>query len=332
MSQSDTFLEFVLRRYIGSPQGRYWQCPWCNHPTPSLQINPGGGRGADKLKCHRCFGHRECRDEDDIVKFIEGDTSTYPQRLAILSQLRNEWSAGTDRSGVGSNPTPVTLPAPGIDWGVIAASYGPALSEKRAGHLTDRLGLPWSALGVIPLTGFDAGFRPGLCQYTFPEVDASGTVIGIFWRRLDGEKGVRKDGHRGLTLATGWRERPGPTYVVEGASDTLAMTAAGLSCVGRFSAAGGVKLLGELFRDDPEREVVIVGDSDEAGQKGAASVSSGVSGLLGREIRSVLPPVGFKDVRAYLTSPVHGTTSWADRGQVLARHFEAVLDRDRCPF
>ncbi|WP_171475045.1 hypothetical protein [Frigoriglobus tundricola] len=44
---------------------------------------------------------------------------------------------------------------------------------------------------------------------------------------------------RGLTLPTGWRDRPGPVFVVEGPTDAAALTAAGLAAVGRPSNAGG---------------------------------------------------------------------------------------------
>jgi hypothetical protein len=108
--------------------------------------------------------------------------------------------------------------------------------------------LPAGALGPFPLIGYAPDDSAGAC-WTFPEVDAAGRVVGILRRyvtpRSDGKSKLRaKGGRAGLTVPDGWRERAGPVFVVEGPTDALAMTAAGLSCVGRPSnsacAAGGV--------------------------------------------------------------------------------------------
>ena len=46
-------------------------------------------------------------------------------------------------------------------------------------------------------------------------------------------------GKRGLTLPTDFRHRTGRVFVVEGPTDFMAMTAAGLHAVGRPSCSGG---------------------------------------------------------------------------------------------
>ena len=92
-------------------------------------------------------------------------------------------------------------------------------------------------------------------------------------------------------------------FVVEGVTDTLAMTAAELSCVGRFSATGGARLLAELFRDDFARQIVVVGENDRKddgrwpGREGAERAAAKLSALLSRPVSWALPPDGFKDAR-----------------------------------
>jgi hypothetical protein len=121
-------------------------------------------------------------------------------------------------------------------------------------------------------------------------------------------------------------ERPGPVFVVEGPTDALAMTHAGLACVGRPSNVGGVALLIDLLRDlQPDREVVVVGEFDPKGdgrwpgRDGAVAVASGLRDALpGRQVRAVLPPERTKDARAWLTDPARGGVLWPERGAEFA--------------
>jgi hypothetical protein len=177
--------------------------------------------------------------------------SKYPQRLNIVAELRREWKSGIvpDRQSFSSprgrnrtNPQP-----PPEHWREVAEQFARELSPKRRRDLVRKLGLPLQCIGSVPLIGYD----PENQRFTFQECDASGNIVGISWRDFAGNKGAMAGCSRGLVIPTGWRECPDPVFVVEGVSDTLAMTAAGLSCVGRHSNCGGVQLLTTLFRTLP---------------------------------------------------------------------------------
>ena len=133
-------------------------------------------------------------------------------------------------------------------------------------------------------------------------------------------------------MVDGWRDRPGPVFLVEGASDTLALTAAGLSAVGRPSNTGGCEHLTKLLAHLPsDREIVVVGENDKKesgewpGREGAERVSATLTQKFGRPVGWVLPPDGVKDVRAWLTARVSRTDpadAWAEAGRTLS---EAVV-------
>jgi hypothetical protein len=153
-------------------------------------------------------------------------------------------------------------PPTGPTWQCRAEGFARQLSARRRKQLADELGLPAVALCLLPLLGWHPDDPAGEC-WTFPECDGRGQVIGITRRFGDGSKQAVRGGRRGLTLALGWRDRGGPVYVVEGASDTLALSACGLCAVGRPSAAGGADMLAELLRDWPAaRGVVVLGEND----------------------------------------------------------------------
>lgn len=201
-----------------------------------------------------------------------------------------------------------------IDWAKEAERFAHALSPLLRGQLASELGLPVKCLDAIQI-GYDAERN----LFTIPECDASGEVIGIATRTHGGEKRFIGKGHRGLIIPRGWSDRPGPVFVPEGASDTLALHAAELSSVGRPFSNGGVSHLYGLFRDVPDWEVVIVAENDGPGLTGAEGVATKLSAMLNREVTWVLPPEQFKDVRDWLTT--QRKMSWANRGKTLVNHF-----------
>ena len=224
-------------------------------------------------------------------------------------------------------PPPKCNPAgPPKDWPALAAKFAANLDADRRKELAAKLGLPADALDALPLLGFSPDDSRGPC-FTFAEMDAAGNVVGLNRRYCDGSKKAMAGSKRGLTLPTGWRDRPGPVFVVEGPTDAAALTAAGLAAVGRPSNAGGVKLLAALVRDrDADRDILIVGENDQKdagawpGRAGALSVARGLSALLRRSIRWALPPADAKDVRDWLTADARAAVPWDQRGADLRDH------------
>jgi putative DNA primase/helicase len=222
---------------------------------------------------------------------------------------------------------PFTPPPPGRNWTLDAKRYASQLDVDRKRQLCDRLRLPVDAFDVLPLLGFRND--PAKPCFTFPEMDANGTVIGINRRFSDGTKKMIRGGSRGLTLPHGWRERPGPVCVVEGPTDAAALSVAGVASVGRPSNSGGAKLLDELFTDWPaDRDIHVIGENDRKpdgcwpGRDGAMSVAKQLAVTLNRPIRVALPPANAKDARDWLTADTWSETPWPDRGAELLGYFQ----------
>lgn len=212
------------------------------------------------------------------------------------------------------------------DWPALAVKFAANVDANGREKLAAELGLPADALDALPLLGFAPEDPAGPC-FTFAETGAAGNVVGLLRRLRDGSKKAMHGSKRGLTLTTGWRDRPGPVFVVEGPTDAAALTAAGLAAVGRPSNAGGVALLAELLRDlDPEREIIVTGENDRKpdgtwpGRVGALSVARGLSAKLCRSVRWALPPAGAKDVRDWLTADARAAGPWEQRGTDLRHH------------
>jgi hypothetical protein len=218
----------------------------------------------------------------------------------------------------------------------LAVEFSKKFTSPLRSELAELLGLPEASFSSFPLIGFDPDNREfnsetktwdAMPCWTFPEVDAAGTIIGIIKRFRDGKKKAVADSNRGLYVPDGWSGADGPVFCPEGASDTLAMGAAGLCAVGRPSNTGGVELLvGLLKAVAPDRPIVVVGEYDPKpdgawpGRDGAVEVSTKLAELLpDRKVQWTLPPDGAKDFRKWATSRMPDgdvTDAWQELGQV----------------
>lgn len=86
-----------------------------------------------------------------------------------------------------------------------------------------------------------------------------------------------------------------PVVVVEGMTDTAAAMDLGFVAVGRPSNKAGLGLLKELVRN---REVIVVGENDEAGVEGMVAAFQIVKETA-KDIKQVLPPEHIKDLRQW---------------------------------
>jgi replicative DNA helicase len=217
------------------------------------------------------------------------------------------------------------------DMAAKAQALAANLTAEHAAALAEALGLPESVLALLPGLGYsprglhmDRASEP--C-WTFPERDGAGRITGLVCRYKNGSKPALVGSARGVYVPTGWQERDGPVFLVEGASDTLAMTALGLAAIGRPNNRGGVDQLRELLRDVPaDRAIVVVGEYDTKpdgkwpGRDGMLETAAALARGLGRTVAWVLPPDGSKDVRRWALDPRPDPTiadEWAELGDRL---------------
>ena len=285
------------------PVTRDEHCPVCDRPD-RCKVAPGG----DRVLCFR-------EPSDTPTKNGAGEG----------------WYHDLDPSEVRSRPAPrVTLHAAGRakpsvgSIARIATECAANLTPELVAELAGELDLPAEALDALPRLGYLSDKKGGC--WTLPEVGADGEIVGLNRRRRGGGKEHMHGHARGLTMPAGWRERVGPLYVCEGASDALALTHAGLAAVGRPYNSGGVELLIEVLRDLPVvREIVILGENDCStdgefpGRDGARSVVAKLRAALpGRIITVMMPPRKAKDARGFLTDTAREGAPWAERGVAFA--------------
>lgn len=187
------------------------------------------------------------------------------------------------------------------DLRAMQRQFKEALTIRQLRQLARQLGIKTGSLKAC-----GAGWDHDAGAYTFPERDGRGRVIGIHIRSADTAKRWMVPGStRGLYYTKRWRQGSGPILIPEGVSDTAALLSHGLSAVGRPSCSGGADLLAELL-EDTDQEIIVVGENDQKtdgrwpGKDGARKVAQSLANLLDRDIRWVLPPEGFKDVRDWL--------------------------------
>jgi len=214
-----------------------------------------------------------------------------------------------------------------VDWGQRARDLARNLTADRRRQLAQALGLPEAVLSSLQI-----GFCEKESCWCLPEVQGDGKVIGINRRFPDGTKKAMYGGSRGLMLPAGWKDRDGPVFLPEGASDVLALTALGLASIGRPSCSGGVYYLAEVLRGlPPDRPIVVVGENDRKdsgqwpGKDGAIKTAAELAAKLGRAVYWTMPPDGAKDVRSWCIGRKLSTIGegigddWSDAGQELAQ-------------
>lgn len=290
---------------------------------PNRSLLEDYARVTDGYPCPLC-------GKPDWCLVARDGASVLCQRLEAGSVRRRGDAGWLHLLGTPVHPPPARPPDPfgPRDWAAEAAAYAARLTAADRAAQEARLGLPAGALAAaVPMLGTCGANEHGVIL-TFPERDGAERVIGVM-RRIPGPDGDEKKatagGRRGLTIAPGWRDRPGPVFVVEGPTDTAAVTAIGLPAVGRPSKDGGRKELAALLADWPtDRGIVIVGENDPPtpdgrldGRDAAARMATGLAKSLGPRVYWTLPPAGAKDVREWLTHPDRHDKSWADRGAEL---------------
>lgn len=301
-----------------------------------MASRPISFRAAAGRPCPVCLVESKgCSATDDGLHFCRGGPSD-PTEWRQLSGMAD--AEGFLHFRRVSDDTPRRSSKRQTDWSKIAADYAASMKGRHYIELARRLSLPETAIRLYPQIGWCEASLVGT-TFTIPEFDSTGRIIGITKRMPPADPGSSRDGqqmlkggNRGLMLVTGWRERgepTGPLLIVEGASCAMAAAAASLSAIGRPGSDSGREYLARTLADWPaDRPIIVLGENDRKedgrwpGREGAEKLAQGLANDLSREIQVALPPVGDKDLRAWLTSDDRGETPWPDRG---AQFLAAVL-------
>ena len=169
-----------------------------------------------------------------------------------------------------------------------------ARGAVRRAALARRLGVSDESLRALRVGWLDAGDASGQWirppgAWTLPMRDARGAVIGVRLRHPEGARFAVRGSRSGLFFDPEILRRPiERLFIAEGESDTGAGIDLGLSVVGRPSCSGGARLLERLVRALAPASVVVIGDRDEPGERGASDLAR-ILALHARDIRVVVP-------------------------------------------
>jgi hypothetical protein len=301
--------------------------------------------------CPACGGDHRCRRGADVLHCWRPDEATVPDGWRRLPGKPGDASATFKPTADAPTPQRATRAdePSAVDVAATCGRWAAALTGKLRDELSDELNVPAVAVDAVPGIGWASadelrtahaggfgGTRPSRGAWSVPEVDATGRVVGVSLRVPGtGGKGSVRGSSRGLTVPTtlAAADAGAVVLVVEGASDVLATTAAGLVAVGRPSNTGGVDLLAELLADRSHR-VIVVGENDRKsdgvwpGRDGAKAVATKLAEAWKRPARWAMVPAEAKDVRAWLTA--HATDAdphaWHDAGRRLLASLDASAE------
>jgi len=161
------------------------------------------------------------------------------------------------------------------------------LDCERLKKLSEILGVSQASLRRLNV-GWDGS------AWTFPMRDTHGNVIGIQRRFPDGKKNFLKGSRNGLFVPSGLASNE-TLLICEGVSDVGSALDLGFEAIGRASCNTGAEMLSECVRG---RDVVIIGDNDDAGKKGAQVLALKLA-LYCPSVKIIFPPEGVKDLRQW---------------------------------
>jgi hypothetical protein len=170
-----TFLEWLFRFYLGEPHSeRYWPCPFCEHPTPSVEINEPLDGCAIKWRCHRCncpFSKAGCGDEYDLVKYM--DSVRYPEAKYRVKVFRAEYEEAIT-AGTVDTPAGAQSVGAGTVGAHAACSSSPRGTGQRSPlneyftlrHKLERAGLdPDQEFSRLTALGVGGSYEPAVVEY-----------------------------------------------------------------------------------------------------------------------------------------------------------------------
>jgi hypothetical protein len=273
------------------------QCPAHGDSHPSLAVTEAQDLSA-LLYCH--FG---CTMLEVVTAIDLKPAHLFPSSLALWEAAKKKRAlvVPTGRASVDTDDGADDALDPVVSQR-LCAMYGAALGETA----DPRFDMFAAGLGLTPasLRAFGVGLLDGCL--IIPELDSTGTVVGLLRRTANGKKVAVAGSRRGLVIPLCAQLRPVQLHVAEGATDAFALHAAGLMVVGRPAARGSravcdwLARLGEMINAP---EVIVLGDRDAKpdrrwpGLDGAVTLTTILRARLRCPVRWALPMPPYKDAR-----------------------------------
>lgn len=184
-------------------------------------------------------------------------------------------------------PTPPAL-KPKVAWEHLCKKW---VNRNKAWELANTLGVVYEGLAAL-MVGWSEMHK----SYTFPMRDENAKIVGVRLRTKDNKKFSIKGSREGCFYPDPKHiEMPHEVFVVEGASDAAAILSIGGYAIGRSSATGCKQIIKSLVQG---RRVIIIGDTDEVGMRGANDLASEI--FEGCEQLHIVFPSGAKDARDWI--------------------------------
>lgn len=175
-----------------------------------------------------------------------------------------------------------------INWQALNVCYQSAIRPALLAEECQSLGISvktWRAFGV----GWDGE------AWTMPMYDGDGRMIGIH-RRTKPQKCCVHGSHLGLFVPSGLNGCD-MLLAPEGASDAACLLDLGYAVVGRPNSSARGNWLIAWCQAHGVKQLVLVADNDEAGQRGAADIYLQAVGA-NLQCHVVSPPATCKDARS----------------------------------
>ncbi|MCH8852695.1 MAG: toprim domain-containing protein [Planctomycetes bacterium] len=239
---------------------------------------------------------RPCKvcERDDWCGFSDDGSVAVCMRTESEKPTRNGGWLHRLREGSDFRPRHTARVAvfkrPACDFGKLTQECEQAVSDRRMEQLAHELGVSTLSLRRLHI-GWDGH------AWTFPMRDATGRILGIRRRFPDGRKLSVKGGREGLFVPNGLADT-GLLAICEGPTDCAAILTLGIEAIGRPNCTGGTPHIVNLVR---RRCVVIVGDRDGPGQRGALRLAATLRPLC-CTVTVIVPPLGIKDAREWVRS------------------------------
>lgn len=175
------------------------------------------------------------------------------------------------------------------DFGPLTKQFQERLTAEKLNSLSGSLGLSKESLQRLGI-GWDGQ------AYTFPMSNDFGKIIGIRLRFPDGRKASVRGSKTGLFVPSDLPSN-GLLLVCEGATDTAATLDLGFAAIGRPNCNSKIEMTAQAAKG--RTEIVVIGDSDEAGKGGAKKLANTLT-LCCPRVKVIYPPEEIKDLRQWL--------------------------------